>query len=135
MKYARHLKTWARKLSLDGHAISLAARDPRVPWHVKMLAIAVAGYVLSPIDLIPDFIPVVGYLDDLIILPLGIWLVITLIPDDVMAECRDKAAAAANRPVSRAGMIAIIGVWIVAGLMMGWVGYFFWNRPGEVRPG
>jgi uncharacterized membrane protein YkvA (DUF1232 family) len=135
LKYAHHLKIWAQKLTLDGHAVYLASRDPRVPWHVKLLAVAVAGYALSPIDLIPDFIPVVGYLDDLIILPLGIWLVVALIPDDVMAECRSQAAAAQNRPVSRAGMIAIIGVWIAMGLMMGWIGYFYWNRPGEPRPG
>ena len=75
------LKIWARRLSRDGHAIYLASRDPRVPWYVKFLAIAVAGYALSPIDLIPDFIPVVGYLDDLIIGPLGIWLVVSLIPE------------------------------------------------------
>ncbi len=82
------LKIWARRLSRDGHAIYLASRDPRVPWYVKFLAIAVAGYALSPIDLIPDFIPVVGYLDDLIIVPLGIWLVVSLIPEQVMDEYR-----------------------------------------------
>jgi uncharacterized membrane protein YkvA (DUF1232 family) len=89
-----NLNNWARRLSQDGHAIYLAARDPRVPWYVKYLALAVAGYALSPIDLIPDFIPVIGYLDDLIIVPLGIWLVVSLIPDDVIAECRAKADAA-----------------------------------------
>jgi uncharacterized membrane protein YkvA (DUF1232 family) len=130
-----HLKIWARKLSRDGHAVYLAARDPRVPWHVRILAITVAGYALSPIDLIPDFIPVVGYLDDLIILPLGIWLVIALMPEDVMAECRSQAAAAGIRPVSRTGMIAIVAIWIVASLLMGWAGYFYWNRSGEARPG
>src|SRR6202163_2832829 len=112
------MKTWARRLNRDGHAIYLAARDPRVPWYARVLAIAVAGYALSPIDLIPDFIPVVGYLDDLVIVPLGIWLVVSLIPPEVMAECRAKADAAGQRPVSRAGMIAIIVVWIVVAIML-----------------
>jgi uncharacterized membrane protein YkvA (DUF1232 family) len=123
-----HLRHWARRLSRDGHAVYLAARDPRVPWYAKCLALAVAGYALSPIDLIPDFIPVIGYLDDLIIVPLGIRLVVLLIPDDVMAECRARADAAGQRPVSRAGMIAIIAVWIAVGLMVGWIGYVTWNR-------
>jgi uncharacterized membrane protein YkvA (DUF1232 family) len=73
------IKSWARGLKRDVHAIYLAARDPRVPWYAKILAMAVAGYALSPIDLIPDFISVLGYLDDLIIVPLGIWLVVSLI--------------------------------------------------------
>src|ERR1700676_3737899 len=108
----RILKLWARRLIRDVHAVYLAARDPRVPWYARVLAIAVAGYALSPIDLIPDFIPVIGYLDDLIIVPLGIWLVVSLIPEDVMAECRARADEVGQRPVSRAGMIAIIAVWI-----------------------
>jgi uncharacterized membrane protein YkvA (DUF1232 family) len=126
-----HLKLWARRLTRDGYAIHLAARDPHVPWYVKFLAIAVAGYALSPIDLIPDFIPVIGYLDDLIIVPLGIWLVVSLIPEGVMAECRAKADAAVQRPASRAGMIAIIVVWIAAGLILVWIGYVSLNRPRE----
>jgi uncharacterized membrane protein YkvA (DUF1232 family) len=85
------IKTWARNLKRDSHAVYLASRDPRVPWYAKILAVAVAAYALSPIDLIPDFIPVIGYLDDLVIVPLGIWLVVSLIPGDVMAECRAKA--------------------------------------------
>jgi uncharacterized membrane protein YkvA (DUF1232 family) len=123
-----HLKAWARNLKRDSHAIYLASRDPRVPWYAKALAMAVAAYALSPIDLIPDFIPVVGYLDDLVIVPLGIWLVVSLIPDDVMAECRAKADAAGQRPVSRAGMIAIIAVWIAGAIMLGWIGYIVWSR-------
>ncbi|MBR0754801.1 DUF1232 domain-containing protein [Bradyrhizobium jicamae] len=113
------IKAWARDLKRDSHAIYLAARDPRVPWYAKALAVAVAAYALSPIDLIPDFIPVVGYIDDLILVPLGIWLVVRLVPDDVMAESRAKASAAGRRPISRAGMVAIIALWIfgVAGLL------------------
>src|SRR6478752_7184795 len=105
------IKTWARGLRRDGHAVYLASRDPRVPWYVKALAIAVAAYALSPIDLIPDFIPIVGYLDDLVILPLGVWLVVSLVPAEIMAECRAKADAAGRRPVSRAGRVAIIVLW------------------------
>jgi uncharacterized membrane protein YkvA (DUF1232 family) len=123
------IKTWARSLKRDSHAIYLASRDPRVPWYAKLLAVSVAGYALSPIDLIPDFIPVVGYLDDLIILPLGIWLVVWLIPDEIMAECRAKADEAGQRPTSRAGMAAIILLWIAGALTLGWIGYVHWRLP------
>jgi uncharacterized membrane protein YkvA (DUF1232 family) len=92
---------WARSIRRDAHALYLACRDPRVPWHVKALAVAIATYALSPIDLIPDFIPVLGYLDELILLPLGIALVVKLIPPDIMAQHRAAAAAAQERPVSR----------------------------------
>lgn len=122
------MKLWARRLTRDGHAIYLASRDPRVPWYVKVLAIAVAVYALSPIDLIPDFIPILGYLDDLIILPFGIWLVVSLIPDEIMAECRVRASDAAQRPTSRAGMVAIVLLWVVGACMLGWLGYAHWNR-------
>jgi uncharacterized membrane protein YkvA (DUF1232 family) len=120
------LKILARKLSRDGHAIYLASRDPRVPWYAKFLAMAVAGYALSPIDLIPDFIPIVGYLDDLIIVPFGIWLVVLLIPEAIMAECRAKANQAGRRPVSTAGMIVIISLWLLGTMALGWIGCSHW---------
>ena len=123
------IKTWADSLKRDGHAIYLASRDPRVPWYAKALAVAVAGYALSPIDLIPDFIPVIGYLDELIILPLGIWLVVSLIPHEIMVEYRAKADEAGKRPISRAGMTAIILLWIIGALTLGWIGYACWSRP------
>src|SRR5258708_36138717 len=123
------LKNWARVLRRDAHAIRLASRDPRMPWTVKFLAIAVAGYALSPIDLIPDFIPVIGYLDDLIIVPLGIWLVVSLIPEPIMDEYRAIASKAGQRPVSRAGMITIMVLWIFGALTLGWIGYARWSRP------
>ena len=82
------LKQWAAALKRDIKAIYLASRDPRVPWYAKALAVAVAGYALSPIDLIPDFIPVLGYLDDLIVVPLGVAFLLKLIPPEVMAELR-----------------------------------------------
>src|SRR6266705_899076 len=87
-------KQWARRIKRDAIALWLAARDPRTPAAAKIVAGAVAAYALSPIDLIPDFIPVIGYLDDLLIVPLGIWLVVSLIPDEIMVEYRAKADAA-----------------------------------------
>jgi uncharacterized membrane protein YkvA (DUF1232 family) len=97
---------------LDVHVLYLASRDPRVPWYAKVLALTVATYALSPIDLIPDFIPVIGYLDDLIIVPLGILLVIRLVPAEVMAKHRALAEAAQDRPVSRVAAAVIVAVWI-----------------------
>src|SRR6187431_3784111 len=105
------LKDWARAIKRDVHAIYLAARDPRVPWYAKA-PFCVAGYALSPIDLIPDFIPVFGYLDDLIIVPLGILAVVKLIPPEIMAEHRAAAAIASERPISRAGAVVIVLIWI-----------------------
>ncbi|QOZ32940.1 YkvA family protein [Bradyrhizobium sp. CCBAU 53421] len=122
------IKSWARNLKRDSVALYLAARDPRVPWYAKALAIAIAAYALSPIDLIPDFIPVIGYLDDLILLPLGIWLAISLVPDEVMAECRANAGAVLQRPTSRAGMIAIIVLWIAGALALAWAVLAYWPR-------
>ena len=123
------IKIWARSLKRDAHAIYLASRDPRVPWYAKALAIAVAAYALSPIDLIPDFIPVIGYLDELFILPLGIWLVVWLIPPEIMVEYRAKADQSSERPTSRAAMVAIILLWIAGAIMLGWAGYAWWSRP------
>jgi uncharacterized membrane protein YkvA (DUF1232 family) len=120
-------KQWARSIKRDVHALYLSARDPRTPWYAKAVAIAVAGYALSPIDLIPDFIPIVGYLDDLILVPLGILLAVRLIPAEIMAEHRAAAAAAGERPVSRIAAVFIIGVWIV-GLAIGSI--FAWRRFG-----
>ncbi len=108
------LKSWARRLKRDVHAVYLAAFDPRVPWYAKILAAAVAGYALSPIDLIPDFIPVLGYADDLIIVPLGIWLAVSLIPQEVMAEYRIRADEAEQRPRNTIAAIAVIAIWIIA---------------------
>jgi len=115
------LKAWARGIKRDVIALWLAARDPRTPWIARALAVAVAAYALSPIDLIPDVIPVLGYLDDVILVPLGILLVIRLVPAEVMAECRARAEAMA-RPVSRAGAVAIVMLWVLAaGLLAWWV--------------
>src|SRR5216684_8606166 len=106
------VKAWAHLLKRDVHAVYLASRDPRVPWYAKVVAVCVAVYALSPIDLIPDFIPVLGYLDDVIIVPLGILLVTRLIPREIMAEHRALAAAAQERPVSRTAAGIIASIWV-----------------------
>jgi uncharacterized membrane protein YkvA (DUF1232 family) len=124
----QEIKLRARRLLRDVHAVYLAAGDPRVPWYAKLLAAAVAGYALSPIDLIPDFIPVLGYADDLVIVPLGIWMVVSLIPPEVMAECRARADAAAQRPRSATAAAAIIAIWLGAALMLGWIGFSRWRQ-------
>lgn len=115
-----HMTQWARTLKRDVLAVYLAARDPRTPCYVKALALAVAAYALSPIDLIPDFIPVLGYVDDLLIVPLGIALVIRLIPAEVMEEHRALAAVTQQRPVSRAAAAVIVLVWIASAVLIGW---------------
>ncbi|WP_217991045.1 YkvA family protein [Novosphingobium sp. Chol11] len=114
------LKAWARNTKRDIIALWLAARDPRVAWYAKALAAAVAAYALSPVDLIPDFIPVLGYLDDLVIVPLGIMAAVRLVPPDVMAELRMKAVER-RKPVSVAGLIFVVIVWIVAVGFVGWM--------------
>ncbi|MBV9968758.1 MAG: DUF1232 domain-containing protein, partial [Xanthobacteraceae bacterium] len=109
--------TWrdeALKLKRDVIALALAVRDPRVPWYAKALGACVVAYALSPIDLIPDFVPVVGYLDDLVLVPLGLLLLLRLIPAPVMAEHRAAAAELVRRPVSYAGAAGIIVVWLAA---------------------
>src|SRR5690349_9303246 len=118
-----HWKKWARAIKRDAHALYLAARDPRVPWYVKALALAIAAYAASPIDLIPDFVPVLGYLDDLIIVPLGIAFVIRLIPAPIMAEHRALADAAMERPVSRTAAAIIVGIWISAIALTAWLAW------------
>ena len=134
-------KAWARNIKKDVVAIYIAGRDPRTPWLPKAIAIAVALYALSPIDLIPDFIPVIGYLDDLIIVPLGIMLVVRLIPTDLMAEFRQTAEERGRLPVHWAGTAFIIGIWIVGFLALGWwaSGFFYiapdqWPAISEVSP-
>ncbi len=108
----QRLRDWARGIKRDVHALYLAARDPRVPWYAKAVALAVAAYALSPIDLIPDFIPVIGYLDDLIIVPLGILLAVRLIPGEILAEHRVAASEATERPASRTAAMVIVAIWI-----------------------
>jgi len=114
---------WARTIKRDVHAICLAARDPRVPWYAKAAAACVAAYALSPIDLIPDFIPVLGYLDELVLLPLGILLVVKLIPPEIMAEHRAAAAVAAARPRSSTRAVMVVAIWLAFAVGSGWLAY------------
>ena len=113
------LKKWAQNVKRDILALYLAARDPRVPWYAKALAALVAAYALSPIDLIPDFIPVLGYFDDLVVLPLGIKVAIRMIPDDVMADLRKQAEERMlTRPRSAVGAVIVILVWLTASVIL-----------------
>jgi uncharacterized membrane protein YkvA (DUF1232 family) len=117
----KRLERWkqrATELKQEVHALALACKDPRVPWYAKLLAVSIVAYALSPIDLIPDFIPVLGYLDDLILVPLGIYLLLKVIPPEVMSECRAQAQLANSR--MKANWIAagvILAIWICLGLL------------------
>src|SRR6185437_2601459 len=124
----RNVKIWARGLIRDVHAVYLAAHDPHVPWYAKALAAAVAGYALSPIDLIPDFIPILGYLDDIIIVPLGIMLVVRLIPPEIMAEHRALAKATQDHPVSRSAAAVIALIWAASIALAGWFTYSYFAK-------
>lgn len=128
--HMRLLDSWkqrASRLKRETYALYLAMRDPRVPWYAKALAACVVGYAFSPIDLIPDFIPVLGYLDDLILVPLGVALVVKLIPAPLLAEFRERAAAtlqgkASNWAGAKVATIIILTVWaLVAVACIVWV--------------
>jgi uncharacterized membrane protein YkvA (DUF1232 family) len=122
------MQTWkqrARQLKKETYAIYIACKDPRVPWYARLFAGFVVAYAFSPIDLIPDVIPILGYLDDLVLVPLGIILVIKMIPPAVLAECRDKAEAAMSegKPTSRIAAIAVVAIWLLLGIVaVIWVG-------------
>jgi len=122
------LKQRARDLKAETLALYLAARDPRTPWYARLLVAAVVAYALSPIDLIPDFVPVIGYLDDLVLIPLGLGLAVKLIPPPVLDECRSRSRQAlrSGMPVSRAAGAAVVAVWILlAALGVVWLGRAF----------
>ncbi|MBC8792761.1 MAG: hypothetical protein C6Y20_14255 [Tagaea sp. CACIAM 22H2] len=115
------VRRWVRLIKRDVMALWIAARDPRTPLAAKVVAGVIAAYALSPIDLIPDFVPVLGYLDDIIIVPLGVMLAIRLIPVALFEEFRGRAAEMMERPISRAGLAIIITIWIaVAGSLLWW---------------
>ena len=110
------LQAWkrrARRLKAETYALYLAYRDPRVPWQARLFAACVVGYAFSPIDLIPDFIPILGYLDDLVLVPLGIALALKMIPQDVLAECRERAQVmmAEGKPTNWIAAAAIVAIW------------------------
>lgn len=115
----RDWKNWTKELKRELYALYLASRDPRVPRRARWLAIGVVAYAFSPFDLIPDFIPVIGYLDDLIIVPLGIALVLRMIPPDVMTDCRSRAKEIAEKPVNWVAGGFMIAIWLA---VLAWVG-------------
>ena len=123
------LKSRARALKQETLAVYLAAKDPRTPWHVKALIFFVVAHTFSPIDLIPDFIPILGYLDDLIITPGGLWLAVRLIPAEVLAEAREAVATSGvGRGVGLVGAGLILLVWII--ILIGVIRLIFFSSPG-----
>ena len=120
----QRLKERAGRLKVETFALYLAARDPRTPWYAKLLIMGVVAYALSPVDLIPDFIPVLGYLDDIILIPIGISLALRLVPPTVMSECRAEASRSLEKHVrgTRIAGAVIIAVWLLlAALLIFWV--------------
>jgi uncharacterized membrane protein YkvA (DUF1232 family) len=123
MTLFEELKHRACHLKVETFALYLAARDPRTPWYAKLLVAGIVAYALSPIDLIPDFVPVLGYLDDLILIPMGIAFAIKLVPHSVLAECRIRAQETMQngKPVSRVAGAVIVAIWLVlAALCIVW---------------
>jgi uncharacterized membrane protein YkvA (DUF1232 family) len=116
------LREIAHNIKVQAHAIWLCARDAELGWGPRLLALAIAAYALSPIDLIPDFIPVLGLLDDAILIPLGIWLFLKLVPQAIYARNLQGANEAGRRPVSRTGAVFIVTLWLLsAALLVGWL--------------
>jgi uncharacterized membrane protein YkvA (DUF1232 family) len=103
-----------QRLRIDAHAAWLAARDPRAPWYARLFGLVITAYALSPIDLIPDFIPILGLLDDALLIPLGIWLFVKMLPPGLLDEHRLTAARAAARPSSAWGAAFVLALWILA---------------------
>ncbi|MDQ8700050.1 DUF1232 domain-containing protein [Hyphomicrobium sp. LHD-15] len=124
------LEELARRAKRDGLALYLAARHPRVSWTVKAFAVLVAAYVLSPIDLIPDFIPVIGFLDELILLPLVVGVLVRTVDPEIMAELRAEAAVLAERPRSRLGALLIVTIWVAVASLVVWA---FWPTAPPVN--
>jgi uncharacterized membrane protein YkvA (DUF1232 family) len=122
MKLSDRLRDWARRIRRDAVTLWFAGRHPGTPWYAKALGGFVVAYALSPIDLIPDFIPVLGFLDEVILLPGLIWLAIKLLPRPVLEECREQASAwleaKAGRPSSKAGAVLIVALWVTASLAL-----------------
>ncbi len=130
---AKIVETWksrARQLKVEVYALYLAYRDPRVPWYARVFSACVVAYALSPIDLIPDFIPILGYLDDLLIVPLGIVIALKMIPPQVMAESRIKSQDMVDKnPTSLWGALVIIAIWVLGIALTVWV-VFRYLLPG-----
>lgn len=135
MPFLERFKQHARSLKAETMALYLAARHPMTPWYAKLLVAGIVAYALSPIDLIPDFIPVLGYVDDLLLIPLGVALAIRMIPPSVLAECRERVRqpVSGGRPVSRTAAVVIIVIWIVSAVLLAlWAYHAF--RPEGTAP-
>ncbi|HWS81499.1 MAG TPA: DUF1232 domain-containing protein [Rubrobacter sp.] len=115
------LKRWAQRLRVEIYALYLVYKDPRVPWYARAFAAVVVAYAFSPIDLIPDPIPVLGYLDDLVIIPLGVALAIKMVPPRVLAECREEARGVEDRPVGKVAAVVVVAVWISLAALAVWL--------------
>lgn len=119
-QFIEHWKQQAKLLKVEVYALYLAYRDPRVPWYARIFTACVVGYAFSPIDLIPDFIPVIGYLDDLVLIPLGIKVAISMIPANVMTESREKAREIIRqgKPVNRIAAVIIVSIWLILAVLI-----------------
>jgi uncharacterized membrane protein YkvA (DUF1232 family) len=125
MRLVYKLRIWAKRIKRDGLTLWFASKHPATPWYAKLLGLFVVAYALSPIDLIPDFIPVLGYLDDVLLLPVLIWLTVRLLPPEVLANCRNQAyawsKARTSKPSSRVGALLIVLVWAGAASVAFWL--------------
>ena len=121
MSLVERLGRWARGLKAEVYALYLAYRDPRVAWYARIFAAMVVGYAFSPIDLIPDPIPVLGYLDDLVLIPLGMALAIRMIPPEVLSECREEARGMTDRPISKVAAVVVVAVWVALAALAVWL--------------
>ena len=117
MRSLDRLKGWARRVKRDVIAVYFAARDPRTPMALRIFALIVAAYALSPIDLIPDFIPVLGYLDDVLLIPICLWAILRWLPDNVLIAARLKALGVIQRPRSNISAMIVIAIWITIGVV------------------
>ena len=117
MRSLDRLKGWARRVKRDVIAVYFAARDPRTPMALRIFALIVAAYALSPIDLIPDFIPVLGYLDDVLLIPICLWAILRWLPDNVLIAARLKALGMIQRPRSNIAAMIVIAIWITIGVV------------------
>jgi uncharacterized membrane protein YkvA (DUF1232 family) len=134
MNISDNLKTWAKRIKRDGVTLWFAGKNPRTPWYAKALGVIVVAYALSPIDLIPDFIPLLGYVDDVVLLPGLIWLTIRLLPPEVLTESRDQAEEwmqrSGSKPSSWVGAFFIVVLWLTI-----CVAAWFWlkSRPWDLK--
>ena len=118
----------ARKFKIEAHALYLACRDPRTPWYAKAVAALVVGYAISPLDLIPDPIPVIGHLDDALLVPLGVWVAAKLIPVDVLDECRARAATQQSKPRVWWAVATIVAIWLIVASLLVYLLYAYLKR-------